>query len=147
MSETPPSVQPPKKSNAVPIAAGLFLLVLIVAGAVGGYAMMNHAATPAVLKGDAARGKTVYLQSCTSCHGLAGYGMPMQGADLTVSKFIPAASDEQLVAMIRAGREPNDPNSVMHLKMLPKGGNPNLTEQDLHDVAAYVRKLYADDKK
>jgi hypothetical protein len=51
------------------------------------------------------------------------------------------ASDDQLVDLLHKGREAKDPLNTTGVLMPPKGGNPALTEKDLHDVVLYVRTL------
>lgn len=87
-----------------------------------------------------AKGKAAFLQTCAMCHGPAGQGTPM-GADLQTSKFVASLSDAQLVAFIEHGRPASAPNNTMHETMPPKGGNPELTTQDLYNIVAYIRTI------
>jgi mono/diheme cytochrome c family protein len=81
--------------------------------------------------------------SCFVCHGPTGAGTPGLGPSLRESKFVASHADDQLVAFIKKGREPNDPNSILHLTMPPKGGNPMLDDAGLFDVVSFVRTLQA----
>ena len=81
--------------------------------------------------------------SCFVCHGPTGTGVPGLGPSLRQSKFVASRGDEPLAAFIKVGREPNDPNSLLHLTMPPKGGNPALDDTGLRDVASFVRTLQA----
>jgi mono/diheme cytochrome c family protein len=90
---------------------------------------------------DVKHGQKVYAVSCATCHGGGGKGMPHQGAPLVNSAFVETASDQQLITMIKVGRTADDPKSVMRLPMPAKGGYSNLTDEDLHDVVAYIRQL------
>jgi mono/diheme cytochrome c family protein len=87
------------------------------------------------------RGRARFLETCASCHGSSGAGMPKQGANLRFSTYIADHQTGELAAFIRNGRTPGDPLSVMQLPMPPKGGNANLTEQQLIDIAAYLHEL------
>jgi len=87
------------------------------------------------------RGRARFMETCASCHGSNGAGMPKQGANLRFSTFIADHQPGELAAFIRNGRTPNDPQTVMQLPMPPRGGNGNLDEQQLIDIAAYLREL------
>ncbi|MEK7788139.1 MAG: cytochrome c [Chloroflexota bacterium] len=119
-----------------------FLLLagaLIIAACGGG----APAATPTTEgpAGDAVAGKTKFESTCTTCHGPDAKGIPGLGKDLTVSEFAKGLSDRELVDFLAVGRPASDPLNTTGVDMPPKGGNPAFTEQDLIDIAAYVRAL------
>jgi mono/diheme cytochrome c family protein len=91
--------------------------------------------------GSPEKGKELFGDNCTTCHGVQGQGVPHLGADLQTSRFVASSSDAQLVAFIEQGRAASDPMNKMHVAMPPKGGNPALTAQDLDDIVAYLRQL------
>lgn len=104
------------------------------------------AATPAVAKlaamaGDAARGKELFADNCSTCHGDQGQGLPHLGKDLQTSKFVAGLTDAKLVAFIKHGRSAANPLNTTHVAMPPLGGNPALNTQKLHDIVAYIREL------
>jgi len=90
---------------------------------------------------DAVHGKAVFLKTCAACHAPDGSGVKAQGADLRASTFIKGKTDEQLLAFVKVGRQPFDPESKLHLAMPARGGNPVLTDQDLSDAIAHVRQI------
>ncbi len=90
---------------------------------------------------DLKHGQKIYTVSCATCHGPGGMGLPHQGAPLAASAFVSMGTDQQVMQMIKIGRTPEDPKSVMHLPMPAKGGYSNLTDANLHDVVAYIRTL------
>lgn len=90
----------------------------------------------------AQRGKKVF-NSCIACHGKNGTGVANLGADLVHSSFVSTKSDQELIAFIKKGRLPTDPETKMKLNMPPKGGNPALNDKQLADVVAYLRSLHA----
>lgn len=90
----------------------------------------------------ATRGKKVF-NSCIACHGKTGAGVANLGADLIHSEFVTNKSDEELIAFIKKGRLPTDPDTRLKLNMPPKGGNPALNDKQLADVVAYLRSLQA----
>lgn len=126
----------------------LFVLLLALAGCGGEEA--EPTATPAPAKptpvavvGDAAAGESVYMSTCIACHGpdakgVTGLGKSLYPAD---SEFVRSETDDELVKFILAGRTPDDPLNTTGVGMPAKGGNPAITEQQLHDVVAYIRSL------
>lgn len=104
--------------------------------------VIEFAAAPGALRpANATHGKLVFSQTCFACHGPTGAGIPGLGAPLRSSKFVAARNDDQLATFIKSGRQPFDPDTVLHLTMPPKGGNPALSDTDIRDVIAFVRTL------
>ncbi len=97
------------------------------------------AAEPEPAHGDLAIGKTLWMETCRSCHGLAGEGIPGQGKDQRNSAFIKSKNDQELLAFIKVGRMPFDPANTTGIQMPPRGGNPLLSDRNLLDIVAYVR--------
>lgn len=85
------------------------------------------------------RGEQLYLQSCAACHGLDGMGVVNLGNQLRSSEFFANNTDAQLLAVTRQGRELNDPANTSGLVMPPSGGRPDLTDEDLLAIIAYLR--------
>ena len=97
---------------------------------------------PVVLQpGDADKGRNLYLRTCLSCHGLEGQGLPGLGRPLRTSEFVASLDDVGLVEFLKVGRPRNDPLNTTGAAMLPRGGNPTLTDQDLMDITAHLRVL------
>jgi mono/diheme cytochrome c family protein len=87
--------------------------------------------------GDSAKGKAIYERLCGVCHGAQGKGdgpagqmMKPPAADLTSSK-VKEKPDAELFQTIHNGRPPT-PMSAF------KG---QLSDQQIHDVVAYIRSL------
>ncbi len=103
----------------------------------------EHAAVEATAEAlpapDPARGRTLWMGTCRSCHGEAGEGIAGQGKDIRGSEFIASRNDEELLAFVKAGRMPFDRLNTTGIQMPPRGGNPLLKDPDLRDVLAYVR--------
>jgi mono/diheme cytochrome c family protein len=122
------------------------LLILIGGSACGGAAPAPRPAgpgeaVPVALKGDAEKGKQLYLSTCAPCHGPDAKGVQGLGQNLTTSAFVRQQTDEQLLEFLKKGRMPTDPANVTGMAMPPKGGNPDLTDQDLADIIAFIRTL------
>jgi mono/diheme cytochrome c family protein len=96
-----------------------------------------------VAAGNVDVGEILFQESCADCHGSDAKGIPDLGNDLTISSFVEALSDEELLIFIAAGRDSDDPQNETGIVMPPKGGNPALTDSDLAHIVAYLRALEA----
>ena len=92
-------------------------------------------------KGDATAGKDLFTKTCSACHGPAGEGIEGLGKDMTTSEFIAGKTDVGLLEFIKVGRDPGDPLNTTGIAMLPKGGNPALTDENLTDIIAFIRSI------
>jgi mono/diheme cytochrome c family protein len=96
--------------------------------------------TPTVaLPGDPNHGATVYAQNCTACHGTnleGGIGAVLNPIDKLPGVANPL-DQISLIDIITNGRvhQATDPRQT---DMPAKGGNPNLTDQDVKDLAAFI---------
>ena len=94
------------------------------------------AAPSSLVAGDAARGAAIYAETCIACHGANGKGAIEGVPDLTGPSGRLTKSDELLLRhMIQGFQSPGSP-----MPMPAKGGNPDLTDQDMADALAYLRK-------
>ena len=89
----------------------------------------------------AARGKTLFTQSCSVCHGPDGQGVPNLGKDLVSSKFVAEKTDDQLLEYVIKGRAANDPLNTTGIAMPARAGNPSLTDDQIRDIIAYIRTI------
>jgi disulfide bond formation protein DsbB len=91
------------------------------------------------LPGDPAKGQALYNANCATCHGANLEGGI--GATLNPIQTLRGVSNPLdptfLISIITNGRPPQsgDPKST---PMPAKGGNPNLTDQDVKDLAAFI---------
>lgn len=93
------------------------------------------------ISGNAAAGEETYDSTCVACHAADATGITGLGKDLTNNDFINGLSDAELVAFLAVGRPTSDPDNTTGVDMPPKGGNPSLSDEDLNDVAAFLRTL------
>jgi len=121
------------------IATLIIAALLLVA--CGGNAGAPDTAAPAASVGDAVKGKTLYQQSCASCHGQNGEGVPGLGKDMAHSDFINGLTDAELVEFIKQGRSASDPLNTTNIDMPPKGGNPALNDEGIYDIVAFIRSI------
>ena len=83
-------------------------------------------------------GKAVYETTCIACHGAGGKGEIPGVPDFTKKKSPLSKSDAELFQNLLNGFQ--SPGSFM--EMPAKGGNPDLTEQDIQDVILYLREEF-----
>lgn len=93
---------------------------------------------PAGAVGNPARGGQVYQETCVACHGANGKGALDGVPDLTDPAGRFAQPDDVLLRHIIEGFQ--SPGSPM--PMPPKGGNPDLSDQDMRDILAHMRKEF-----
>ena len=95
--------------------------------------------SPVALPGDPAKGATLYGPNCASCHGASMTGVV--GPALNPIVKLPGVANPldpaYLIEIITNGRihQAGDPGST---NMPPKGGNANITDQDIKDLASYI---------
>lgn len=92
-----------------------------------------------IVPGDPLAGVGPYKTSCSSCHGEDLKGVEGLGNTLAPSVFVASTSEHDLVLMTITGRPSDHPDNSTGLAMLPRGGNPSLSDQTIHDIAAYLK--------
>src|SRR5690606_16059046 len=80
-------------------------------------------------------GRDLFHTTCVACHGQDARGVAGLGRDLTTSDFVALRSDSELQAFLAEGRADVTP------PMPPRGGNPDLTDEDLSAIVVYMRGL------
>lgn len=88
-------------------------------------------------------GKDIYVQNCLPCHGGNGKGAFPGISDLTQVKVFKSSStsNELLFQYIEPIKKGVKSSNGMY--MPPKGGNPNLTDQDIKEVLQYMREKFS----
>lgn len=91
---------------------------------------------------DAARGKALYRAYCTQCHGLAGNGKGINAPQLAVQPRnhtdraeMSARSDADLFKAIKEGGQ------AVNKSILMPNWDGNLSDDEIHDLVAYLRQL------
>ncbi len=87
-------------------------------------------------------GEEIYKQTCVTCHGANGHGTVPGAANFTDKKGVLSKSDSVLLAHIIKGYQ--SPGSPM--AMPARGGNTNLTDDDLKKALAYIRQTFGEKK-
>ena len=82
------------------------------------------------------RGEQVYIQNCMVCHSNDGSGEMPGVPELSRKDPWFMKPEQQLLSKLKQGiQTPGAP-----ISMPPKGGNPDLSDEDLVAVMAYMRK-------
>ena len=114
----------------------LLLILALGLAACGGGAIRAAAPPTAPAGGDPVAGQKIFVSACAACHGSKGEGISGMSGDMTQSQLIASKTDQELVEFIKLGGVRGEPPV-----MLPKGGAPSLTDQNLVDVVAYLHTL------
>ena len=82
-------------------------------------------------------GEDVYNTNCILCHGEYAHGAMPGVPDLYINRAWTMELDSQLIKRINEGIQSTD----TAIAMPPKGGNPNLTDEDIKASLLHMRKL------
>lgn len=86
-------------------------------------------------------GEALFAQTCAVCHGQAAEGIDGLGKALVENEFVASLTDDELVEFLKVGRPVDHPDNTTGIAMPPKGGNPALSDDDLEDIVAFLRKI------
>lgn len=114
------------------------LLGCLLAGACAG---VDAGDAARVAPGDALAGERLFATACATCHGFDAEGFPGLGKALRENLSIRDNSEDQLVQFLKEGRAEDDLLNSTGVEMPPRGGDPALSDQDLRDVAAFLRSI------
>jgi len=91
---------------------------------------------------DPGHGKQLYRAYCTQCHGISGHGNGVNAAELSVQprnhtdrEEMAARTDEELFKAIKEGGQ------AVNKSVLMPNWDGNLSDDDIHDIVAYLREL------
>lgn len=89
--------------------------------------------------GQPAQRATLYQEACASCHGQSLEGVEGLGNALATSELIRSSSDEELLTFIQKGRAADDPENQSGMAMPPRGGRPDLSDEQLMEIISFLR--------
>ena len=115
-----------------------YLLGCLLAGACAGVDVEDAARLG---PGDALAGEHLFAMACATCHGFAAEGFPGLGKALRGNRSIREQTEDQLVQFLNEGRAAEDLRNSTGVEMPPRGGDPALSDQDLRDIAAFLRSI------
>lgn len=113
------------------------LLPLVLVGLLP-IAPIQSASAQCTIPGDPEAGKSVYEDTCIACHGDDGRGIIAGFPDLTEKGGPLSKPDDVLLSNIAEGFESGD----APMAMPPKGGNPDLSSEDIQNVLGYMRREF-----
>lgn len=89
-------------------------------------------------KGDWQTGEKIYQEgTCVACHGKKGRGKLPGVPKFSKKGGVLSKPHELISKYIKEGRSSGGP-----LSMPPKGGMPNLSDEDIEDVHAYLHHTF-----
>ncbi|KAA0215337.1 MAG: cytochrome c [Leptolyngbya sp. PLA3] len=83
------------------------------------------------------KGRLLFIQVCTQCHGADARGVDFLGADLKASAFFNQSDEQAVIDLIVRGK----PATADRPAMPPRGGRLSMTEDDIRDIIAYIDSL------
>ncbi len=86
-----------------------------------------------------AGGEALFREACAACHGQNAEGVANLGNTLVANDFIRGLNDTELLQYIHEGRDLNSPDNTTGLVMPPSGGRPDLTDEQMQEIIAYLR--------
>jgi disulfide bond formation protein DsbB len=84
-------------------------------------------------------GHAVFGTVCIACHTERAGGKIGLGKDIGGSRFVAGLTDEELMAFVRRGRDVDDPLNTTGVAMPPSGARPDMTDEQLSQIVAYIR--------
>ena len=88
----------------------------------------------------AANGAQLYADACATCHGVDLAGVAGLGNALANNEFVATHSNDELLAMIRAGRAADDPANEVGVAMPPSGGRPGWRDDQMLAIIDFIRE-------
>jgi disulfide bond formation protein DsbB len=90
---------------------------------------------------DIALGQERYVGACAACHGQDATGIEGIDLDLRRSKFVAGATEQELALLLIRGLSINNPFNVSEIRMPPRGGRDDMSNQDMLNIAAYLKSI------
>ena len=119
----------------------MMVLVLVLVACGGGGDEADSVDPGVESTGDVVAGEVLFQGKCASCHGEDAKGLPNLGKDMTSSAFVKSLSENELLAFVKKGRPVSDPKNTTGVDMPVKGGNPDLDDEELLDIIAFIRSV------
>jgi len=84
-------------------------------------------------------GAMLYQEACASCHGQNQEGVEGLGNALDDSALVHTTNDKDLLTFIQQGRTADDPKNQSGMAMPPRGGRPDLSDEQLMEIISFLR--------
>lgn len=122
------------------------LKLLVILGVVASASLAVQAEDEFAINGDVEKGKATFKLYCVACHGDGGAGdgiasaaLNPKPADLTNKEYISTLTDKHIYTVIKDGGA-----SVGKSALMTAWGALLKEDQQIHDVAAFVKSLSAE---
>lgn len=86
-------------------------------------------------------GRELFMANCSVCHAADGSGVENLGKMLQGNEFIKTRSVDELVVFLQVGRPADHPMNERGVTMPARAGNPNLTDDQLRQIASWIKVL------
>jgi cytochrome c5 len=100
--------------------------------------LISSVSLSVIARAEQQTGRAIYEQGCIVCHGDDGQGAMPDVTPITGNPGPLFQADAVLLQKMMNGVQSDDASVAMP----PKGGNPELTEDDLRRVLEYMRKQF-----
>lgn len=126
----------PPGAPTIPVLIGLFVVITLLIAQRGTLPVPGQATWQRAIRGEAAAAVAglppgaLWVQSCASCHGADGSGVPGRGPDLQASRFLRSVQDDRVVEWLRADGRAAHPGLV------------GLGDEELRAVVTHARTLW-----
>jgi cytochrome c oxidase subunit 4 len=86
-------------------------------------------------------GRELFMANCSVCHAADGSGVENLGKMLQGNEFIKTRSVDELVVFLQVGRPADHPMNERGVTMPARAGNPNLTDDQLRQIASWIKVM------
>jgi cytochrome c oxidase subunit 4 len=86
-------------------------------------------------------GRELFMANCSVCHGVDGAGVQGLGKMLQNNQFIKERTVPELAEFLAVGRPAHHPLNETGVTMPARAGNPNLTDQQLVQIASFLKVM------
>jgi disulfide bond formation protein DsbB len=125
--------------NTTRLATLLAAFAFLVTACTGNLSATSTTVPLIVGPGDPLTGAESYEPTCSACHAPDLSGVSGLGGPLAPNSFVSEGSENEIADLIIEGVPRDDPGNTTGVDMAPRGGNPLLTDQDIQDIAAYLK--------
>ncbi|MEM8875789.1 MAG: cytochrome c [Planctomycetota bacterium] len=121
------------------VTVGACIAAWVALTALAGCSQGDSAVSNVPIQQQVALGAEAYMTSCASCHGMKQQGVPRMGTALKGTWFVERQPADDLATFIKRGRAADGVGNQTGQPMPPRGGNPNLSDEQVEFIVAFLR--------